>query len=100
MSLKKTMVWLVVASGLFAFIYFYQRHVRPATAGAVKVLPELQPQAVTSVLVRPSGPVQLQIRVDRTNQTWQLTQPLAYPADAQKIHKLLGFLEKLQSARY
>jgi hypothetical protein len=100
MSAKKTILWLVVASGLFAFIYFYQRHVRPLTPGHDKVLPELRMDAVTSVLIRPSGPVQLQIRADRTNGSWMLTQPLVYPAQAEKVKKLLAFLEQLRPVPY
>ena len=90
----------MVAAGLFAFIYFYQRNVRPPTLAPVKVFPELKPQAVTSVLIRPSGPMQLQIRVDRTNGSWQLSQPLVYPAQPEKVQKLLAFLEQLRPAPY
>jgi hypothetical protein len=100
MSPKKTIIWLLVASGLFAFIFFYQRN-RPApAAGPTKVLPGLKPEAVTSLSIRPAGPSQLQIRFDRTNGTWQLTQPLSYPAQAQTITKLLKFLQELVPATY
>lgn len=64
------------------------------------MLPELSPEAVTSILIRPSGPGQLQIRADRTNNTWQLSQPQPYPAQAEKIKKLLAFLDRLVPATY
>jgi hypothetical protein len=64
------------------------------------VLPELRAEAVSSILVRPSGPAQLQIRADRTNQTWQLMQPQPCPAQGEKVQKLLTFLEKLAPAPY
>ena len=48
MSSKKTILWLAVAALLFSFIYFYQRHVRPAPSGPAKVLPELRIELVTS----------------------------------------------------
>src|SRR5258708_29330322 len=100
MSPKKTIVWLLIAGGLFAFIFFYQRH-RPApVTGPGKVLPGLKPEAVTSVSIRPAGPSQLQIRFDRTSGTWQLTQPLSYPAQPQSVTKLLKFLQDLAPATY
>ena len=100
MRLRNTILWFVVAAGLFAFIFFYQRHKhRPAT-GDGKVLPELRAGAVTSILIRPSGPGQLQIRADRTNGTWQMTQPQIYPAQAERVQKLLAFLEQLRPALY
>ena len=100
MSIKKTMVWLLVAGGLFCFIYFYQRHLKPAATRPDKVFPELSPEAVTSILIRPSGPVQLQIRVDRTNGAWQLSQPLSYAAQEGKVARLLAFLRQLRPAPY
>jgi hypothetical protein len=100
MSPKRTLTWLLIAGGLFAFIFFYQRHVRPPAAGPTKVLPDLRPEAVSSLLIRPEGPGQLQIRVDRTNGMWELSQPLVYPAQAQRVLKLLAFLEKLAPAPY
>src|SRR5215469_16651833 len=100
MSAKKTLVWSLVAGVLFGFIYFYQRHVSPPPAGPGKVLPGIRSEAVTSILIRPFGPSQLQIRADRTNGTWQLSQPLVYPAHALRVRNLLEFLEKLTPAPY
>jgi uncharacterized protein DUF4340 len=100
MNPKKTIGWLVIAGALFGFIFFYQRHARQPAVAPAKVLPDLRPEAVTSLLIRPSGPGQLQIRVDRTNGVWQLSQPLAYPAQTQRVLKLLAFLEQLTPAPY
>jgi hypothetical protein len=91
---------LAVAALLFSFIFFYQRHVRPTPPGPAKVLPELRTALVTSVLIRPSGPAQLQIRADRTNGIWRLSQPLNYPAQADMVQMLLEFLQQLKSAQY
>jgi hypothetical protein len=90
----------MIAAGLFGFIFLYQRHVHRPAPGPSKLLPGLKPDAVTSILVRPSGPGQLQIRADRTNDSWQLTQPQAYPAQAEKVKKLLAFLDQLTPAPY
>lgn len=100
MSTRNTIAWCSIATVLFAFIFFYQRHLHRPPAGPGRMLPELRSDAVTSVLVRPSGPVQLQIRADRTNGTWHLTQPQSYPAEPEKIQKLLRFLEKLTPSPY
>ena len=98
MSPKKTLAWLVLAGGLFAFIFFFHRHSQTSSATPLRVLPSLKPEAVTSVLVRPSS--QLQIRADRTNGTWELAQPLAFPAQPARIHGLLAFLAQLKPASY
>jgi hypothetical protein len=100
MSFKKTALWLFVAAGLFAFIRFYHLHRKIPAEAPSKVLPELSPEDVTSILVRPSGPVQLQIRADRTNGVWELRQPLIYPAQPERVQKLLAFLEQLKPAPY
>lgn len=100
MSPKKTIIWVLVAGGLFAFIFFFQRHRRAPVTAPTKVLPALSPSSVRSVSIRPSGPGQLQIRFDRTNGNWQLTQPLSYPAQSERIQKLLSFLEQLTPDPY
>jgi hypothetical protein len=100
MNPKKTLFWLMIAAGLSAFIYFYRQNVAPADPGPGRVLPNLRAMAVTSILVRPAGPAQLQIRADRVNGKWQLTQPLVYPAQLERVQKLLAFLQQLRPAHY
>jgi hypothetical protein len=98
MNSRNTWRWLIVALVLFAFILFQQRYLRKAGGGPVKVLPSLKAADATSVQVRPAA--QLEIRAERTNATWQLTEPLAYPAQAVSIEKLLAELEALRPAPY
>jgi len=100
MSAKGTWLWLLVAACLFAFIYFLDRFPRRPAPGTGRILPRLNPSEVGSVQVRPGGPVRLQIRADRTNQTWQLYEPLLYPAAAEKIEALLRALAELTPATY
>ncbi|HWH70286.1 MAG TPA: DUF4340 domain-containing protein [Candidatus Sulfotelmatobacter sp.] len=100
MSARHTLLWLGVAASLFAFIFFYQRHKHAPPPGPARILPSLKATAVTSVQIRPSGPSQLEIRAERTKETWQLTQPFAYPAQAASIDLLLGVLERLTPATY
>ncbi|MDB6108325.1 MAG: hypothetical protein JWR69_75 [Pedosphaera sp.] len=93
MNPKNTWILVVLAGGLFAFIYFFERHLHPPVPPAPKVLSGFKAAAVTSIQIQPAG--QLEIRADRTNGTWQLTKPLAYPAQAVAIETLLQSLEEL-----
>src|SRR6202040_2982836 len=71
---------------------------RHSSGGPLKVLPNLKAASVTSVQVRPA--VQWQIRIQRTNGLWQLTEPIRYPAQASSIQDLLTALERLTPATY
>jgi len=42
----------------------------------------------------------LEIRAERTNNTWRLTEPLVYAAQAASIEELLAYLERLAPATY
>ena len=98
MNSRNTWRWIFVAVALFAFILFQQRFLRKPGSGPDRILPKLKAAAATSVQVRPAA--QLEIRADRTNGTWQLTEPLVYPAQALSIEKLLAELERLTPASY
>ncbi len=96
MNSKTTGIWFTIAAALFALIYIFEHFLRPAAAESPCILPELRPAAVTSVQVIPSGA--LEIRADRTNGTWQLIKPIAYPAQPAAIESLLDALQKLTAA--
>ncbi len=96
MNSKNTLVWLVVAAVLFAFIFVFEHFLRPARPEPSAILPDLQPSAVTSVQVIPANA--LEIRADRTNGTWLLTKPITYPAQPAAIEALLAALQKLTPA--
>ncbi len=98
MNSWSTWRWAIVAVTLMAFIVFHHKYLRKTNHGPSKVLPALQAAAVTSVQVRPAA--SLEIRAERTNGTWQLVQPLAYPAQAVSIERLLAGLEELSPAPY
>src|ERR1022692_2882249 len=98
MNPRNTWRWIAVAAGLFAFIFFYQRHMGKNGSVAFRVLPNLNVAAVTSVQVRPGA--HAQIRADRTNGVWQLVEPIVYPAQAVSIQNLLAGLEQLTPAPY
>ncbi len=98
MNPRNTWRWLMVAAVLLAFIFVHHRYLRKTGGGPVKVLPNLNATAATRVQVRPA--VQMEIRAERTNGTWQLTEPLVYPAQGTSIEKLLAELERLTPAPY
>jgi hypothetical protein len=98
MNSRNTWRWIAVAVALFAFILVQQRFLRKPSSGPKRILPKLRAAAATSLQVRPA--TQLEIRADRTNGTWQLTEPLVYPAQAPSIEKLLTELEELTPASF
>ena len=99
MNPKTTGLWLFLAAGLFAFIFFFQRHARQPDPGPAKVLPRLSAPAVASIQLWPHGR-EWEMRVVRTNRTWQMVDPLQYPAQASGIEALLEKLEHLTAATY
>jgi hypothetical protein len=98
MNPKTTRLWILVAAGLFAFIFFYQRHARKPAAGPIKPLPQLQAAAITSIQVRTQG--EAQITAILTNRIWQLTEPIADLANGSAIESFFHALEQLSAATY
>ena len=96
MNSKNTLIWLMVAAALFAFIFAFDHFLRPAGTEASVILPDLQPSAVTSVHVIPANA--LEIQADHTNGTWLLTKPVDYPAQPAAVEALLTALQKLTPA--
>ena len=96
MNSKTTLVWLVVAAALFAFIFAFEHFLRPNGTEMSAILPDLQPATVTSVQVFPANA--LEIQADHTNGAWRLTKPIIYPAQSTAIETLLAALQKLTPA--
>ncbi|MGO8836067.1 MAG: DUF4340 domain-containing protein [Limisphaerales bacterium] len=96
MNSKTTGIWFVIAAALFALIFILKHFLQPSVAEPSRILPELRPPAVTCVQVIPAGT--LEIRADRTNATWLLSKPIAYPAQSAAIDALLGALQDLAPA--
>jgi hypothetical protein len=93
MNPKSSWLWILAAAGLLALILFHQKHPRKTATGPPRVLPELKASLVTSLQAKPAGG--LEIRAERTNGAWRLTSPVIYPAQSEKIERLLAALEKL-----
>jgi hypothetical protein len=95
MNSKNTFFWFLLAASLFAFIFFFERHLHPPAPGSTLIFSGLKPGEVTGVQITPAGA--FEIRASRTNATWLLAKPIVYPAQPAAIEILLGALQKLTS---
>ena len=93
MNPKHTWTWVAIAAALLAFIFLFERHWRQANPGPAPLLPNFKAATVTSLKVQPANIPE--IRVERTNATWAITQPLAFPANQARVEALLLVLERL-----
>ena len=93
MNSKNTGIWFAIAAALFAVIFALQHFLQPVATASPRLLPDLRPAEVTSLQVFPSGT--LEIRADRTNGMWLLTEPVVYPAQSTAIDALLDALQQL-----
>ncbi|HLP77595.1 MAG TPA: DUF4340 domain-containing protein, partial [Candidatus Paceibacterota bacterium] len=98
MNPKNTWLWLALAAGLFAFIFFFERNFKKPNLGPPRVFPGLRAEEIRNIQVLPNG--QRAIRVERTNGVWELTEPLDYPAHARRIQALLSTMEKLTASHF
>src|SRR5215469_14616745 len=96
MSSKATWFWMAAAVGLFSFIFVFQRYFHHEQTGPGFLLPGLNPKTVRTVQIRPAG--QREIRAERTNGTWQLVEPILYPAQGTNVDNLLKALQYLTIA--
>ncbi len=96
MDTKNTLMWIIVAAGLFAFIFLLKQFGGKPAVGPLPVLPGFKAAEVTSIQVHPAA--QPVIRAERANGAWQLTKPVSYLAQAISIESLLAALEQLMPA--
>ncbi len=99
MSSRHTWFWLILALGLLGFIFLVQRRQPRTVAAPSRILPELKASEVGVIQVRPATRP-LGIRAERTNDGWQLTQPIAYPAQSTNIDAFVGTLQNLAPATF
>jgi hypothetical protein len=96
MNSKTTWILLLLAGAMFAFIWFFERHLQaPGDSGSrPALLEDVHWEDVTAVQVRPAG--QIEIRAVQTNGTWMLTRPIAYPAEAGAVEALVHALKAMK----
>jgi hypothetical protein len=95
MNFRTTWTLLLVTLAVLVGIIFIERPLRVARSQPAdqRLLGDLKPSTVLSVQIRPAGSPE--IRLERTNGGWQLTRPLAYPADPDRVERLLQALAQI-----
>ena len=94
MNPRNTFILVALAAGIFAFIFFFERHIQKAEPAVLKVLPGLKASQVTSIQIQAAGQLEA-THIERTNGGWQLTKPTVYPAQTPTVESLLHALEGL-----
>ena len=98
MNSKGTFYLTVLALGVFAYIFFFERHTLDTEQRAqLKLFPDFDAGKVASVEILRSNSV---IRVERTNDQWRLTRPFIYPAQSTAIENWLGLFHSLNRLFY
>lgn len=97
----RTAAAVVVAAGLFGYIYFVESGKEPKTAGSEsdsrreKVFPGLDKLKVKSItLTKRSGE---NVRAEKTGDAWFVVSPLQASADSSEIATLLEAMQNLES---
>jgi hypothetical protein len=83
-----------LALGFFLFIFFFERHfsARDQREGAGPLLPAFHPRQITSIeIIR--NPI---LRVEQKDDSWFLTSPVNYPAQAARIDYVLNTIKSLK----
>lgn len=95
MSWKNTWILVGVAVALFGFIFLYERQLNPS--GVARRVPALfdgfKPSTATSIQLRRGN--QFALVLEKTNDAWRFTRPIAYPAAGFAVTTFLESLEKL-----
>jgi hypothetical protein len=99
MNWRTTWILLGIAAVLSVFTYFFEQHQNSRqTDGGPPRLVVLRPAEVSAIQIRRTN--QFLLRVERTNGIWNLTAPLAYPAQPFAIEGLLHTLGNLHSQTF
>lgn len=93
MNPRNTWLWIFAAAFLFAGIFAYNRFAPKKHTAPDRILPGLDAAAISSVEVIPAN--QRAIHAGRTNDSWQLTEPVFYSANGTNIDRLLAVLKQL-----
>ena len=97
MNPRTTGILLVVAVLLGAFLYFYEiggeEGRRQAEERTKQLFPEVDEQEILAISLQTSDGVSA--RIERQDEGWALTEPLAFPADAFAADRLASSLADL-----
>jgi hypothetical protein len=95
MKTRTTLLMTLLAGGLFAYLWFVERHeetTRDASESSSKVV-SVERDKIESFSIR-NGPVQIELQ--KKEGVWQMEHPLQDRADASAIDRLIGILEGLR----
>ena len=100
MNWKSTCLLLALAAVLLVFIYLVERHTKATSSISEPPahLVSLKPAEVTSLQLRRTN--QLILRVEKTNESWNLTVPLFYPAQSYAVENVLKTIADVTSQAY
>lgn len=96
MNSKSTWIWIGLAGLLAGVIFTLEKLGTKPVAVPVPLLSDFKADGVTSVQVTLAD--QSVMRAERSNEVWQITSPIIYPAQAASIEGLLDVLEQLRPA--
>jgi hypothetical protein len=96
MSSKNTWLWMGIAAAVIAFIFVFERYFQHPEPGPKYLLPGFDARSVRTIEIRPAN--ETEIRVEHTNGSWKLTEPLVYPAQSTSVRTLLEALQQLTVA--
>ena len=100
MNWKNTWTLVGLAAALFAFIFFFERHLNPS--GQVALPPPLfaKFKPTTAVTVQIRRGKDLSVTLERTNDAWRFSKPFAYPAAEFAVRNFLEALERTVPATH
>lgn len=96
MNSKSTWIWIGLAALLAAVIFGLEKLGTQPVVVPVPLLADFKAEGVTSVQVTLTD--QSAMRAERSNDVWQITSPIIYPAQVASIEGLLDVLEHLTPA--
>lgn len=98
MSSRQNWFWIILAVLLGGLVFAQYEYGHKKPGAPTRVISDLAMAHVTSLQIRPAG--QSEIRAEKTNGAWVLTDPVAYPAQSASIDNLLSALEKLTATAH
>ena len=99
MNWKSTWIWLTAAVVLFAFIWLVERPGRRERMrqSSRVILPNFDATSVNGIEVAPGGADAIRAeRLPGASETWHLTRPISYAAQAKPIQALLDGLRTIE----
>ncbi len=93
MNKKTTLIWVLIAAGLFAYIYFFEQPHKVKTSGtSEKLIQNFKPELVNELRITKGN---VFLKIQKLNDSWWLTGPLKYPSQPVLIDNLLKQIESI-----